>query len=148
MRALLKKLKAEQSAVDKKEASMYSKVFQRMAQTSGSKQSKTDQVRLAPPFCSLWYPHPPDPSLLARWLPLPQLFLQRPVTSVIYSSMRTLLYSRAFAFVTDITAVSCVQANSLSKSITPPAHCCHSSILLVPVLTLPLERFQALPAFI
>ena len=64
MRALLKKLKAEQSAVDKKEASMYSKVFQRMAQTSGSKQSMTDQVRLAPPFCS--HVHPPDPSLLAR----------------------------------------------------------------------------------
>lgn len=49
MRALLKKLKVEQSAVDKKEAAMYSKVFQRMAQTSGAKQSKTDQVHLLTP---------------------------------------------------------------------------------------------------
>ncbi|KAL3141268.1 hypothetical protein ABBQ38_003603 [Trebouxia sp. C0009 RCD-2024] len=44
MRALLKKLKAEQSALDKKEASMYSKVFQRMAQTSGAKQGKTEEA--------------------------------------------------------------------------------------------------------
>lgn len=50
MRALLKKLKAEQSAVDKKEASMYSKVFQRMAQTSGARERKTDQVPLSSPI--------------------------------------------------------------------------------------------------
>lgn len=50
MRALLKKLKLEQSAVDKKEAAMYSKVFQRMAQTSEAKPSKTDQVRLLMAF--------------------------------------------------------------------------------------------------
>ena len=45
----MKKLRAEQSAVDKKEASLYSKVFQRMAQTSKPKQSKTDQVPLPSP---------------------------------------------------------------------------------------------------
>ncbi|KAL0047086.1 hypothetical protein WJX82_006178 [Trebouxia sp. C0006] len=44
MRALLKKLKAEQSALDKKEGQMYSKAFQRMAQAPHSKQPKTAQV--------------------------------------------------------------------------------------------------------
>ena len=48
----MKKLKAEQSAVDKKEASMYSKVFQRMAQTS-AKQGKTEQVL----FCTTSFAH-------------------------------------------------------------------------------------------
>ena len=45
MRALMKKLKAEQSAVDRKEAQMYSKAFQRMAQAPDSKQQKAAQVR-------------------------------------------------------------------------------------------------------
>ena len=44
MRALLKKLKAEQSALDKQEGQMYSKAFQRMAQAPHSKQPKTAQV--------------------------------------------------------------------------------------------------------
>ncbi len=44
MRALLKKLKAEQSALDKKEGQMYSKAFQRMAQAPQQKQPKTAQV--------------------------------------------------------------------------------------------------------
>jgi len=44
MRALLKKLKAEKSALDKKEGQMYSKAFQRMAQAPHNKQPKTAQV--------------------------------------------------------------------------------------------------------
>lgn len=44
MRALWKQLKAEQSALDKKEAHMYSKAFQRMAQVSDTKQPKAAQV--------------------------------------------------------------------------------------------------------
>ncbi len=44
MRALWKKLKAEQSALDKKEAQMYSKAFQRMAQASDTKQQKPTEV--------------------------------------------------------------------------------------------------------
>ena len=49
MRALLKKLKAEQSAFDKKQASMYSRAFQRMAQTPETKQDKAGQARIITP---------------------------------------------------------------------------------------------------
>lgn len=45
MRALMKKLKAEQSVLDKKEAQMYSKAFQRMAQAPDNKPQKAAQVR-------------------------------------------------------------------------------------------------------
>ena len=44
VRALLKKLKGEQAALDKKEASMYSRVFKRLAQQSAPKQTNTVQV--------------------------------------------------------------------------------------------------------